>query len=690
MLHFQLSYVCQWLTASRIRKALQYLPPALHSAYDEVFFRIQLKGHETERLAAKALGWLFHAVRPLTVDELLQALLVEDMTHDTEEEDHLPIELVLECCMGLLVLHKSDFTVRFSHYSIFEYLRERGELIPTSLDIGRTCVNYLLHAKVLDPGDTHDLLKKKRTHPFYQYVAKNWTSHVKDHDSDPALSGEIMELLTSETKFKSMLFSCHSSDESEGITPVHVVARAGLNHIMDLLLKDVCWIKATIQRDINGRTPLHDASRLGHNKIVLRLLHEVETEINAKDNEDMTALQQAVEAGHSDVVSLLLNAGASIEGNDIYGRSALIMALSGRDDISARVIFYRALVSNNFDNSIRYAPLNQTLLHQMANLGYDEGVSILLSLGADPQAEDTCGYTPVHLAARKGHTQIVRRLLVAMGNEVAPSYYHHTPLHLAAKHGWKATVELLLSTNRTDVDVQDFLGFTPLHSAAAAGQADAVKRLLPMTTNAVSPEELVPSPLELAVWGGHYSVTQVLEHYYSVPETLSASIRSPCFNLQSLLSIEQVTKEFHPRSPLPFEFEVSGLSYLAEHYGLTHLKAGRILLASAWYDIALIAYSPNSGILDPAKVTNPIKCCDHCHADPIIGPCYTCTSCIGPCYDLCGDCYQRRSEMHRHCEYFMVPSAGYPLPSLEAHLQRLENTLTTGNSEYISWSTKNR
>jgi len=38
--------------------------------------------------------------------------------------------------------------------------------------------------------------------------------------------------------------------------------------------------------------------------------------------------------------------------------------------------------------------------------------------------------------------------------------------------------------------------------------------------------------------------------------------------------------------------------------------------------------------------------------------------------------------MHRHCEYFMVPSAGYPLPSLEAHLQRLENTLTTGNPEY--------
>ena len=153
MLRFQLTYVCQWFLASRIRKALQYLPPALHSAYDEVFSRIQLKGLETERLAFKTLGWLFHAIRPLTVDELLQALVLEDMPHHTEEEDHLAIGLVLECCMGLIVLQTSDFTVRFSHYSIFEYLRERGDLISISLDIAQSCVKYLLHAKVLPLGD---------------------------------------------------------------------------------------------------------------------------------------------------------------------------------------------------------------------------------------------------------------------------------------------------------------------------------------------------------------------------------------------------------------------------------------------------------------------------------------------------------------------------------------------------------
>lgn len=466
------------------------------------------------------------------------------------------------------------------------------------------------------------------------------------------------------------------SDEFDRVTPVHVVALAGLLNTLELLLKDTRCINTISERDIKGRTPLHNASRLGHGKIVLRLLHEAGIEIDAKDNESMTPLQQAAEAGHSDVVSTLVNAGASVDGKDIHGRTTLIMALSGRDDISARAIFYRVLVSNNFDISIRYAPLNQTLLHQMANLGYDEGVSILLSLGADLHAEDTCGYTPVHLAARKGHTQIVRRLIEATGNGVAPSYRHHTPLHLAAKHGWKATVELLLSRNPTDVNVRDSLGFTPLHSAAAAGHIEVVKTLLPKTEEAVAPEGLVPSPLQLAIWGGHCEVKGFLEEYCTIPGNICSS---SSFDLQLLLAIEQVTKEFRPRSPLPFE--IHGLSSLAEHYGLTHLKAGRLQLASAWYDIALMAFSPNSGILDPAMVTNPIKCCDHCHADPIIGPCYTCTSCVGPCYDLCEECYQKRSEMHRHSEYFMVPSAGYPLPSLEGLLPRLENIMSKGDSE---------
>ena len=468
-----------------------------------------------------------------------------------------------------------------------------------------------------------------------------------------------------------MLRSRYAAGDVVGITPVHVVASTGLNRILNLLLQDSCWVKSLLTPDVNGRTPLHEASAHGQTQTVRRLLQEKSIDIDLQDLDGMTSLQLAAEGGYAEVVSLLLKAHASIERRDRHSRSTLMIALSGRDELTARLIFEQMVPTNNFDVTTRYPPLNQTLLHQMSNLGYEEGVTTLLAMGAEPDAEDTCGYVPVHLAARKGHTKVVERLLQCSDGRVLPSYCNHTPLHLASKHGHKSTVELLLSTNPSDVNVHDFLGFTPLHSAAAAGQLDVVMRLTLLTELATS--EVSPSPFQLALWGGHHEVLQFLHQYYLSP------VGPAEFNLTSLRAIEQVAKGFQPRARLPYE--LNGLSSLAEHYGLTHLKAARIDLASIWYDIALLAYPVNSGILDPAKVINPTKCCDHCHVDPIVGPCYTCTSCVGPCYDLCGGCYKVRSELHRHCKFFSVPATAGPLPSLEEHFLQLEKKMRTVQGE---------
>lgn len=149
MLRFQLNYVCQWLTGAGIRKALQYLPPALDSAYENVLFRIQLGGPEIEKLAFKVLGWIYHANRPLTAIELLKALSIDESSPETDDDELVPLDVVVECCMGLVV-QNSDLTVRFSHHSVVEYLRSHEQLIPTKLQVGRVCVAYLLHATVWD------------------------------------------------------------------------------------------------------------------------------------------------------------------------------------------------------------------------------------------------------------------------------------------------------------------------------------------------------------------------------------------------------------------------------------------------------------------------------------------------------------------------------------------------------------
>ena len=439
-----------------------------------------------------------------------------------------------------------------------------------------------------------------------------------------------------------------------------------------------------------GWTPLHQATINGNTNLVSRLLEDPQTAINARDNEGMTALDHAAERGNADVVRILLQHGATPLEKDKYGRDALAMALGSCDISSARMIFEKVVRSSGIQIILNtYAPINQTILHQIANFGYVEGVKQLLRLGADPHAEDNWGYTPAHLAARKGHTEIVAILLLAIsatGRKLRSSFCGHTPLQLAAKNGHDATVDKILSSYRADCNQRDFLGFTPLHSAAAAGHFSVVERLLPLTDIFTPAEVHVPSPFQLALWGGHTAILNLLRcHHFGLQ--VDSDIRFPAleFKAAALRKIEFVSKCFKPRANFPYQ--LTAVCYLAEQYGLMHLKAGRHGLASAWYDIALITHPLNSAAVDPTDVVNPIKACDHCNAKPIKGPCYTCTNCIGPCYDLCSSCFKRRSQLHKHQNYLKVPSSSYPLPSFEAHLRILEDamkgTLTRTEDQYL-------
>jgi len=413
----------------------------------------------------------------------------------------------------------------------------------------------------------------------------------------------------------------------------------------------------------------------GSPTFVSRLLQDSQIEIDATDDDGMTALHHTAQRGNAEIVQILLQHGAKPLAKDKHGRNALAIALTSCDHTPAKLIFDKVLQSSGVHITLQtYGPVNQTTLHQIANLGYVKGVDELLKLGADPHAEDNWGYTPIHLAARKGHTQIVAILLRAVfatGRKLRSSFCGHTPLQLAAKHGHDAIVDLFLSTNPADSNQRDFLGFTPLHSAAAAGQFSIVEKLLPLTDIFTPAEVHVPSPFQLAQWGGHESILNLLHIYYFGPQFDSETAFPPLeFRADALREIEFVSERFGDRANFPYQ--LTAVCYLAEQYGLMHLKSGRIALASAWYDIALLTHPVNSLARDPEEVVNPIKACDHCGTKPIKGPSYTCTTCTGPCYDLCSNCFEPQSHLHKHGNYFRIPKSSYPLPSFDAQLRVLE------------------
>jgi len=99
-------------------------------------------------------------------------------------------------------------------------------------------------------------------------------------------------------------------------------------------------------------------------------------------------------------------------------------------------------------------------LHDAAEKGNLEAVKQHLAAGANVNAKDDDGWTPLLYAAAEGRKEVAE-LLIANGADVNVNVYGTTPLHIAAFSGHTEVVELLIA-NGADVNAKDEDGMTPL------------------------------------------------------------------------------------------------------------------------------------------------------------------------------------------------------------------------------------
>ena len=189
---FQLDHILGFREPRKRMKALETVPGDMSSAYKDVVQRIEQGKTGEKELAIKILSWLFYAFRPLLMDELLEALVVEDGDQDLQRDYMLTATDVVECCKSLVVHEISTGLVRFPHFTVQEFIEGiKDSLLPTEV-VARTCLNYLAFDEFgKECCQYNSLMKRLENYKFSDYAAR----HVGDHlRGEPENSPNIQEI----------------------------------------------------------------------------------------------------------------------------------------------------------------------------------------------------------------------------------------------------------------------------------------------------------------------------------------------------------------------------------------------------------------------------------------------------------------------------------------------------------------
>jgi ankyrin repeat protein len=333
--------------------------------------------------------------------------------------------------------------IRLAHFSVKEYLvsaHVRSSLFhdlpfhgPRSQRfLAESCLVYLCNYS--NRSESSWSAQDTAAYPLLNYAVHNWVSHTDGH-YDIALPNEIALLRNSKAR------------------------------------ED--WLRARYGTYNSADGALYCACLLGHRACVEELLQLGEpVNIVSDRGLSQSALQIASEAGHLEIVELLIGAGGDV------------------DWIS----------TNSYD-------LGTTALYKAALEGYEEIVATLLKAGASiqpimrPQSPGF-GTSALHVASARGHTNIVKRLINA-GSDVnlagclaPPASMAFAPaLQVASANGHEAVVSALVDAGANVNASGQLAGATNMSSpcatptgseafstallaAAAHGHTEVVRRLI--------------------------------------------------------------------------------------------------------------------------------------------------------------------------------------------------------------------
>ncbi len=210
--------------------------------------------------------------------------------------------------------------------------------------------------------------------------------------------------------------------------------------------------------------------RDGSFDLVKARLKKDPTEIDTLTIDGKNLLEWAVmEREYNAAKYLVLELNADInflyEGKNIFEERKTLLHRASEHGETALALFLvnKLYASRDYTNLF-----GRTALHFACMNGHAEMAQLLIDLGADINAQDNNGFTPLHHAAKKGHSQLVENLLLERDEPTIvdlQDYKELTALYYACKEGHLKAAEILVKGG-ADVNAKNARGTTLLHSAA--------------------------------------------------------------------------------------------------------------------------------------------------------------------------------------------------------------------------------
>ncbi|XP_045874093.1 protein TANC1 isoform X4 [Meles meles] len=265
---------------------------------------------------------------------------------------------------------------------------------------------------------------------------------------------------------------------------------------------------------LNNAPILCVQSHLGHEEVVTLLL-EFGACLEGMSENGMTALCYAAAAGHMKLVCLLAKKGARVDHLDKKGQCALVhSALRGHGDILRYLLTCEWSAGPPQPGALRKSQALQQALTAAASMGHSSVVQCLLGLEKEHEidvngTDALWGETALTAAAGRGKLEVCE-LLLERGAAVSRTNRRGVPpLFCAARQGHWQIVRLLLDRG-CDVSLSDKQGRTPLMVAACEGHLSTVEFLLSKGAALSSLDKEGLSALSWACLKGHRAVVQFL------------------------------------------------------------------------------------------------------------------------------------------------------------------------------------